>query len=185
MGACLSGDGARTVCSGSFDFPNVPAEVATNVFLDIEAMPTFMPHIVELELLRGKFSRVGSCWIEQRIYRGKEVRVRKTITKLTVDPYLSISQAGEAVDPPCGVPKSIATFTIAIEAYDGGQSCRVEWSNAFLPVGLWSRLVIAIALPRLLRNFVSSVDEEMQCYYQESLRKTNETTQATTNNATN
>jgi len=73
---------------GYFAMPGVPADMAEQTFRDIESAPSFVPHLLEVEFLRGNApSTVGACWNQRRVIGGREVVIRKNITRMSNNPF--------------------------------------------------------------------------------------------------
>ena len=186
MGSLLSSC-SRMLTVGSFDMVGVPAAVAWEVLSDLEAYPSYVPHILEVQLLRGVTSStsaaVGASWNERRMYHGKEIIMRKTITGLNLDPEnatytvkVVVHINGMHFNSPDAV--ETCTFTVAPQQLtedDKGekqQSCTFSWTMAYISAGLRSTLMVLLFKSCVLRSLNRYVDEEMQYYYKEAIRRT-------------
>jgi len=151
--------------------PGVSVGIAEETFRDTEAAPSFVPHLVSLEFLRGQPSQVGTCWKERRIFGGREIVVRKAITKMSEHPFMCC-QVVEPVDADWSLPNFVSTFTVVIDSSAEASGCTFQWSDAFLSTGVCGRVLSVLCLPCLKRAFISQVEEELQYYYEEALRRT-------------
>ena len=185
MGSLLSSC-SRMVTVGSFDMVGVPPALLWEVVSDIEAFPSFVPDILAVQTLRGETSSaagaVGASWNERRIYYGKEILMRKTITSLNLDPEhatyivkVVVQAEGISYSSPDAV--ETCTFTIApLQTEDGKgekpQSCTFSWTMAYISAGLWGTCVVLLFKSCLLRSLNRYIDNEMQYYYKEAIRRT-------------
>ena len=184
MGSLLSSC-SRMVTVGSFDMAGVPPALLWEVVSDIEAYPSIVPDILAVQTLRGEASSagtVGASWNERRIYYGKEILMRKTITSLNLDPEhatyivkVVVQAEGISYSSPDAV--ETCTFTLApLQTEDGKgekpQSCTFSWTMAYISAGLRSTLMVLLFKSCVLRSLNRYVDEEMQYYYKEAIRRT-------------
>ena len=171
---------------GSFDMPGVPARLAEETFRDITSAPSFVPHILEVQMLRGEPSTVGNCWREKRIFGGRKLTVVKNITHMSTDPYFSCQASMEYEETAWFLPKLSQTFTFdivpttAADMKDDSQgeekkepSCKTRWKMGFVAHGgMWSRFLACIGKPCLNHGALRYTEEEMEYYYQEAVRRT-------------
>jgi len=152
---------------------------------------TFVSDLLDIDFVRGAPVQVGACWNERRTFGGGEIVVRKTITKISSNPF-EVSEVMEATENAgCTVPNFVATYTISIASAspleEGATTndnrkirncCTVLWHAAFLSAGMCGRVLSALCHPCLKRSMIASFQEEMRCYYEESLRRTIEAEKA-------
>ena len=182
MGSLLSSR-RRMVAVGSFDMIGVPAAIVWEVLSDIEAYPSFVPDILEVQTLRGSAGVVGASWKERRLYYGTEIRMRKTITGLNLDPdhdtyivKVVVHMEGTSYFSPDAV--ETFTFTLAplpTEEDGNGEkqhSCTLSWTMAYISAGLWCTIIVLLFKSCLLRSGRRYMDNELQYYYQEAIRRT-------------
>lgn len=192
MGSFLSSC-SKMVAVGSFDMDGVPAAVAWEVFSNIEAYPSFVPNILEVQTVRSvapstSTSAVGTSWNERRIFNGKEIVMRRTITGVTLDlehdtytVKVVVHLDGMRFSSPDAV--ETCTFTIApklpTEKGKGEkqQSCTISWTMAYISGGLRSTLIVLVFKSCLLKSLLRYMDDEMPYYYEEGLRRTTQQTE--------
>lgn len=163
----------ETVISGSFDFPDVPPEIARLTFRDITSAPEFVPHLLSVSFLRGEPSTVGACWDERRIFRGGEIVLRKTITRIVEDPHYIVCAGVEPIKTNHWTPSGSQTFTFVIEPdADCKSNCTVGWIIAFSPSNLCSKMFLWCCYSPFKAAFNKQVEDEMAYYYVEALRRT-------------
>jgi len=183
MGALCSS--TRMVLTGSYDMPGVSAEMVEQTFRDIEAAPSFVPHLLAVEFRRGKSLTVGACWTEQRNFGSSSVIVlRKTITKMADRPF-TVSAVVEL--EAWRTPKIEQTFTFVITplleetagqvststSTSSSSNCSVSWTKiASLSTGICGKLLLTLCLPCLKKTYNAHMREEMRFYYEEALRRT-------------
>jgi len=185
MGALCSS--TRMVVTESYDMPGVSAEMAEQTFRDMEAAPSFVPHLLAVEFLRGKPSTVGACWIERRYFGGKVIVVRKTITKMADHPFTVNAAVELEKASSWRTPKIDQTSTFVITplseettrhvststSTSSSSSCSVSWTIASLSSGtICGKLLLTLCLPYMKKRFIAHLQEEMRCYYEEALRRT-------------
>jgi len=173
MGSVCSS--TKVVVTGSVDFTGVPVEIAEETFRDVQSAPSFVPSLISIELVRGEPGTVGSCWKERRScdHTG-EVYLRKTITKTSEKPF-EIGYVFEILKTKnhLPIPNFIGTYTIRIDpSNEDGSSCSISWTDAFLSQGVCARIMSVFCVPCLKQALVFEIEEEMQHYYEECLRRT-------------
>lgn len=172
MGSACSS--TKLVVTGSFDYTGVPVEIAEETFRDLQSAPSFVPNLISIELVRGEPATVGACWKERRSCDGGEVYLRKTITKMSEKPF-EVGEVFEILKTKnhMPIPNFVGTFTIRIDpSNEDGSSCTISWTDAFLSQGVCARIMSAFCVPCLKRALVYEIEEEMQHYYEECLRRT-------------
>lgn len=181
--------------TGSFEMTGVPTAIMVQTIRDFGSTPSFLPDLLELEFVRGGGPpvQVGTCWNEKRAYGNGVMMVRRTITKLSETPPLfEVCMSFEVVEAHWSTPTTEGTFTITVvppcENEDPSRSCAIRWGFAFLSKGLYGRILSALCLPCLKREFIANATDEWQQYYIEALRRTakaalEKRTETTTNGA--
>jgi len=182
MGSILSSC-TEMVMIGSYDMPGVSSNTAWETFSDIEGGPSFHPYLLSVELLRRpddpSCSKVGSSWKERRIFTGKEIVMRKTVTRMVEDPEQGTFSARMVINLDgisWNFPDAVETCTFSIEPVEGDskwrESCRISWSMAYIAAGFCGKFLLAFIKPCLLKSLNAQVEKEMQFYYEEALRRT-------------
>jgi len=183
MGSSLSSC-SQMVMLGEFEMVGVPARITWETFSDIENIPSFVPHILSIERLcpgtdDGSSIAVGASWNERRLVAGnKEVVMRKTITRFNEDPERGAYEVGMVI---CldGIgyysPDAVETCTFAVEPSEENEqfkkSSRIRWTMAFVPAGCCWKFWFACIKPCILKSVHAQVDEEIQYYYKEAIRR--------------
>ena len=167
---------------GTYEMECVSASTAVRTICDAKSTPKFIPSVYKVELVRGTPGELGCCWIEQRLFSGRILEVRKTLTKLTqtddVNPSFEVGQTLEVVNDVklSVIPHFFSTYTQVIEAHDMSPgeppSCTIHWSYAFLATNTYASVFSALSRKRLEKDFDVQVQEIIQCYYMEALRRT-------------
>jgi len=162
------------IITGSFDFPDVPPQIARQTFRDITSAPEFVPHLLSVNFLRGEPSTVGACWDERRTFRGGEVVVRKTITRIVEDPHYTVNAGVETVETNRWTPFGSQTFTFVIEPIYAckSNSCTIRWTIACLPSDVRSKMITCCCRTSFEAAFSTHVEDEMAYFYVEALRRT-------------
>lgn len=173
---CTAG---HMVLRGSFEMPGVSANVLEETWRDIEAAPLFVPHLLEVKLVRGEPTQVGACWLERRrIGRPKQPQnyliVRKTITHRTDNPFQQCALTELVESTTRSMPDFVATYTLTILplAKDDDRSCCVHTSDAIVARGIGAKIVACLCFSCLKRLWMDQVQDEWQYYYCEALRRT-------------
>jgi len=159
---------------GSYEMPGVPAEICQETLCDLENLHSFIPHIIRVEYIRGSLGEVGSSWNEHRRVHGREMVLRKTITRISYDPFFKVNFTvdveGQA-ESYYRSPDAVETCTFVVEPSENGDSCTVSWTMAYVAAGVCGKILSALCKPCLLRSLNSILEAEMQCYYEEALRR--------------
>jgi len=174
MGASCS----KMVMVSTFDMPGVLVDIAWETFIDIKGGPSFVPHLLAVECLHGDPPAVGSSWKERRIFAGKEVILRKSITRVSRDPETGAFQGLVALNVE-GMrwhsqdAAEICSFVVEPLARENWQqSCTATWSMAYIAAGgFFGKILLAIVKPCVLRALNVHLEKEMQCYFEEALRR--------------
>ena len=177
---------------GSFDMPGVPPSVAEATFADVLSAPKFVDHILEVKMIRGNPSEVGNCWREDRIFQGRRLVAIKHMILIDHDPHFTCQVSVEYEETPWFVPPTSQTFTFSIiplpeetlnQSSSGDpagaststsepSSCRTAWKMGMVAHGgLFSQMVGSLTKSCLYRQAVRHVDDEIEMYYHEALRR--------------
>jgi len=162
------------VVTGSHKMPGVPSEILEETYRDVEKFPSFIPQLLEVEFLRGKPSTVGACWNERRTFDKKEIVIRKTITNMSDHPFTARAIIEFSDERIWTLPSNVHTLTYVIEpdSEDSTSSCVASWIIAFVSVGVYGKILAALCLPCLKKALNEHLEEEMQYFYEEALRRT-------------
>ena len=175
--------------SGSLAMIGVPVAIAWATLSDVEGGPSFVPHILAVEILRGEPTTVGASWIEHRLYGGsKKIVMRKTMTSVDVDPETGIRTVHMVIHIE-GIswssPDAVETCSISVAPLMGPddedeqqqqqqqQSCTVSWTMAYIGAGVWGTLILSMFWSCIGRSLQCQLEEELRYYYDEALRRTN------------
>lgn len=165
------------VMSSTFDMPGVPVDIAWETFTDIENAPSFDPHMLEVKCLRGHPPAVGSSWKERRLYKGKEIFLTKTITRVSRNENGSleglVAVNVEGMRWHSNNAAQICSFVLEpLAGEKWQQSCTASWSMVYIAAGgIYRKTLLAIAKPCLMRALKVHFEKEMQFYYEEALRR--------------
>ena len=160
---------ASLTTSGSTEF-DVSAEATEELFREIEAAPSFVPHLLSLSITRGGSSlQVGTQWREERIVARRRVAVFKSITNVSTDPF-AVSVSIDFVEGNRDKKYAAETFTVVIQPVDD-QSCRVIWTMAYVPAGFVGTVGAFFCRRCLIRSVHRELDHEMDCYATEARRR--------------
>lgn len=181
----------RFLVTGSYGMEGVRAATAARTLYDARALPTFLPNVRETMFIRGVPSEPGFCWTERRLYGGREITLRKTITEFSETTLVDangnehisfkIGQTIEVVkdDVKCSlIPYFFGTFTLVIDETptncndEPSRSCRLQWSYAFLSTNFYCSVMSSLCRKRLEKQFVGQVEQVLQSHYMEALRRT-------------
>lgn len=163
------------IISGSCEFPDALPEIARLTFWDITSAPEFAPHLLSMEFLRGEPSTVGACWDERRTFQGGEVVLRKTIARIEEEPCCAINAGVEIMKASRLVPWGSQTFTFLIkptdDSSDGSKSpsCAIDWTIAFLPSDICSKMLSWCCRSPFKAAFSAQVKEKMGYCHVEAL----------------
>ena len=164
------------VWQGSCDMPGVPCHVAEATFADLDAAPTFIPHLLTVEMIRGNPAKVGACWLERRKVGKHQVVLRKTITKRSANPFTHAFLTELMETDSWTMPNFIGTTTLIIEPMhtENGlvSGCSVHWTDAIVSSGMLGRIMSVFCVPCLKSLWITHAQEEWRYYYEESLRRT-------------
>ena len=199
MGACVSQCcAARTSFSLSDDITvEANAEVVEELILDLESTPSFLPNVLEVEILKGPTSfEKGFHWKEVRLFRGRRVTMYKTVTRFlrhsvqqeeregkvkdsdeghlgigtNSSPSLSITSSVNLEEISRNLKEAAETVTVDIFPIDRNSSL-ISWTVVGISAGFFGRLSMAIARPCFLVRLRKHALEEMRCYADEAIRR--------------
>ena len=160
------------------------ASEVVSVMKDLDAQPTFLPHLRSIERLRGTGElRAGMQWKEVRIYGGRPLTMYKTITSITDydkhdEEANAIFSAAVSVDlrefRAWGTNRyATETFTVEVHPNDMDH-CTVVWAFAFIPSGCFGTLLTSLFRRCFMSSVHRHVDDEFQCFAREALRRREE-----------
>jgi len=159
----------EVVVRGSFTFP-VNAAVVEETFRDVQASPSFVPELLSLEFTKGEPWTVGSSWNERRLFAGREVVIRKTITRISEDPFTVNVHVDHPKTDHCCSPKADGTFTMVIEPGHKEGMCVHNWTMAFVTGGV-GKIISLLFLPCLKKSLCEMVNNENERYAVEAVRR--------------
>lgn len=182
MGSSLSSC-SQMVMLGEFEMAGVDARTAWETFSDLEGSPSFVPHILSIERLcpgtDDGSSKAGASWNERRLFAGnKEIVMRKTVTRFNEDHERGVYEV-QLVIYLDGVdwysPDAVETCTFAVEPFEENETFKkssiICWTMAFVPAGSCWKIWFPCIKPCILKSLYAQVDEEMQYYYKEAIRR--------------
>lgn len=141
-----------------------PAETVWKTIIDLDAAPDII-HVVKLIRREGggEGCQVGTKWREVRIYKGNDVVLRKTVTKMSEDPYslsiaVSFSDNDEAM-----FQDASNTSNLAVEPLDES-SCLLIGTFAIQNTGILATMYELFCGSCLIHDARQSFQVELDEY---------------------
>jgi len=161
---------SEVVVRGSYTYP-VSAAVVEGILRDIGGIPSFVPELLSLEFLEGDSCTVGASWIERRIFAGKEILIRKTITRVSENPFTVNTYVDHPRTDHCCAPKGEGTFTVVIEPGHKEGVCVNNWTMAMVTSGIFGKLMLLLCTPYLKKALREMVHKDNEQYAAEAVRR--------------